>query len=104
MAATDAAAGVVREGDALVFAGAIDRDATARLWDTALKALPGTQRIVLTNVTTVDSAGLALLAGLSDRLRQSGTTPVLVGEPPGLSELRTAYRLTPGLDFPGLHS
>ncbi len=99
MAATDAS--VRRDGDALVFAGAIDRQAAAALWTPASKALAGTQRIVLTNVTTVDSAGLALLAELSARLRQAGTEPVLVGEPAGLSELSTAYRLTPGLDFPG---
>ena len=99
MAATDAS--VRRDGDALVFAGAIDRQAAAALWAPASKALAGAQRIVLTNVTTVDSAGLALLAELCAKLRQAGTAPVLVGEPTGLSELSTAYRLTPGLDFPG---
>ncbi|MEP6908462.1 MAG: STAS domain-containing protein [Pseudoxanthomonas sp.] len=102
MAAIDAS--VLREGDALVFTGAIDREATAALWASASKALAGTQRFVLTKVTTVDSAGLALLAELSARLRQAGTTPVMEGEPAGLSELRAAYRLTPGLDFPGSHS
>jgi phospholipid transport system transporter-binding protein len=99
VAATDAS--VRRDGDALVFAGAIDRQAAAALWAPASKALAGAQRIVLTNVTTVDSAGLALLAELCAKLRQAGTAPVLVGEPTGLSELSTAYRLTPGLDFPG---
>ena len=94
----------MKEGDALVFTGALDRDAAARLWPPVQKALAGTQRIVLTNVTTVDSAGLALLAELSARLRQAGGMPVLEGEPAGLSELRAAYRLTPGLDFPGSHS
>ena len=90
-----------RDGDALVFTGAIDRQAAAALWAPASKALAGAQRIVLTNVTTVDSAGLALLAELCAKLRQAGTAPVLVGEPTGLSELSTAYRLIPGLDFPG---
>ncbi len=102
MAASNAS--VQRDGDALVFTGAIDREAAAALWAPASQALPGTQRIVLTNVTTVDSAGLALLAELSARLRQAGGMPVLEGEPAGLSELRAAYRLTPGLDFPGSHS
>ena len=109
MAASDAIANgapasLVKEGDALVFTGALDRDAVAGLWASVQKSLSGTQRIVLTNVTTVDSAGLALLAELSARLRQAGTTPVMEGEPTGLSELRAAYRLTPGLDFPGSHS
>ncbi|MEO6517986.1 MAG: STAS domain-containing protein, partial [Pseudoxanthomonas sp.] len=70
MAATDAR--VARQGDALVFGGALDRAAAAGLWVTASKAATGAQRIVLTNVTTVDSAGLALLAELAARLRAAG--------------------------------
>lgn len=92
-----AAATFQREGDALVFGGALDRAAAVALWPQASRALPGAQRIVLTNVTTVDSAGLALLAELAARLRQAGQTPQLVGEPAGLAELRTAYRLEPSL-------
>jgi phospholipid transport system transporter-binding protein len=41
------------------------------------------------------------LAELAARLRAAGTTPRIEGEPAGLAELRAAYRLTPGLDFPG---
>lgn len=99
MAATDATAN--RDGDALVFAGALDRAAAAALWPTASKMLAGAQRIVLTKVTSVDSAGLALLAELAARLRAAGAAPHIEGEPAGLSELRSAYRLTSGLDFPG---
>ena len=99
MAATDATA--ERAGDALVFAGALDRAAAAALWPTASRMLAGAQRIVLTKVTSVDSAGLALLAELAARLRAAGAAPHIEGEPAGLSELRTAYRLTSGLDFPG---
>ena len=90
-----------RDGDALVFAGAIDRAAALALWSPATASLAGVQRIVLTKVTTVDSAGLALLAELAARLRAAGTAPRIEGEPPGLPDLRAAYRLTPGLDFPG---
>ena len=100
MPASDAS--VQRDGDALVFTGALDRAACTGLWADASKVLAGAQRIVLTSVTTVDSAGLALLAELAARLRASGATPQLEGEPVGLSELRTAYRLTSGLDFPGV--
>jgi phospholipid transport system transporter-binding protein len=99
MQATEAS--VQRDGDALVFAGAIDRAAAAVLWPKALAALSGVQRIVLTKVTTVDSAGLALLAELAARLRAVGSEARIEGEPAGLSDLRAAYRLTPGLDFPG---
>jgi len=92
---------VRKEGDALIFAGPIDRAAAAGLWPSASKMLAGAQRIVLTKVTSVDSAGLALLAELAARLRAAGTAPRIEGEPAGLSELRTAYRLNSGLDFPG---
>ena len=98
-AATEAA--IRRDGDALVFSGTIDRNAAAALWTPASDSLAGVQRIVLTNVTTVDSAGLELLAELATRLRAAGTAPRIEGEPAGLPELRAAYRLTPGLDFPG---
>ena len=93
-----------REGDALVFSGALDRAACTRLWTNATQVLAGTQRLVLSQVTAVDSAGLALLAELAARLRAAGTQPQWQGEPAGLSELRAAYRLTPGLGFPGASS
>ena len=87
-----------------MFSGALDRAAAARLWSLASKSATGAQRIVLTNVTTVDSAGLALLAELAARLRAARADVSIEGEPAGLSELRAAYRLTPGLDFPGAAS
>jgi len=98
MPATEAA--VTRQGDALVFSGALDRAAAAALWQPASTQLHGVQRIVLTCVTTVDSAGLALLSALASRLRAGGGEPLIEGEPPGLLELRTAYRLTAALDLP----
>lgn len=97
-AVTDA--GVSRDGDALVFMGALDRAAAAALWARASAQLVGAQRFVLTNVTTVDSAGLALLAELAARVRATGTAPRFEGQPAGLADLQAAYRLTPELDFP----
>ncbi|KRG68482.1 STAS domain-containing protein [Pseudoxanthomonas dokdonensis] len=99
---TPAPATLARDGDALVFTGALDRQAATRLWAQLLDAAGGAsvQRIVLSQVTTVDSAGLALLAELLARLRAAGVSPQLQGEPPGLAELRSAYRLTPELEFP----
>ena len=46
---------------------------------------------------SVDSAGLALLAGLSARLGIAEVT----GSPPGLADLRRAYRLDDTLAFAG---
>ncbi len=96
-AASDA--NVRRDGDALVFTGALDR-AAAALWAQASAQVAGAQRFVLTNVTTVDSAGLALLAELAARVRATGASPRFEGQPAGLADLQAAYRLTPELDFP----
>lgn len=97
---SSAPAGLARDGDGLVFSGPLDRAAATALWPRLPNTADGVQRIVLSQVTTVDSAGLALLAELLARLRGAGGSPQLQGEPPGLAELRTAYRLSPELEFP----
>ncbi|WP_202840977.1 STAS domain-containing protein [Luteimonas saliphila] len=86
---------VRREGDALAFAGALTREAAAVLWPQALALLPQAQRFDLSAVSSVDSAGLALLVELAQR---SGGVSV-AGDPPGLDGLRRAYRLSPALSF-----
>lgn len=90
-----AAASVRRDGDALAFAGALSRDAAAALWPQARQALPGVQRFDLSMVSSVDSAGLALLVELAQR---AGSVSV-DGDPAGLDGLRRAYRLSPTLSF-----
>ncbi|SEM22137.1 phospholipid transport system transporter-binding protein [Pseudoxanthomonas sp. GM95] len=93
-------ASVQRDGNALVFRGALDRAAAQALWPAAQRALEGAQRLDLTAVPSLDSAGLALLVALATRLRGAGTTAVAVeGTPAGLAELCAAYRLTPALDY-----
>lgn len=89
------AATVRREGEALVFTGALDRAAVATLWRQALPLLKDLRRLELGAVSEVDSAGLALLAELA--ARTPGVS--VIGTPPGLTELRTAYRLDEGLGF-----
>jgi phospholipid transport system transporter-binding protein len=54
-------------------------------------------RLDLGAVSSVDSAGLALLSELCAR---TGITRVS-GDPPGLAELRAAYRLDNALAFAG---
>ncbi len=103
-----------REGMALAFAGRLDQAAATTLWPRLAAMLPAPgrkgapradevalQRIVLHETTYVDSAGLALLVRLAESLRAIGVNPRIEGEPPGLSELRAAYRLGPELEFPG---
>ena len=97
-AGTDAAhrAAVTRDGDTLVFSGAVSRAAVAALWTDALAKLAGVRRFDLTRATTVDSAGLALLSELSAR---AGNDIAVAGDPPGLRVLRTVYRLDASLGF-----
>jgi phospholipid transport system transporter-binding protein len=87
---------VERIGETLRFTGALLRDDIAALWRRALPLAAGANRFDLTSVTRVDSAGVALLAELATR---SGAAVAIDGIPPGLAELRAAYRLTPGLAF-----
>ncbi|MEG3790839.1 STAS domain-containing protein [Lysobacter sp. CCNWLW3] len=91
------AATVRREGEALVFAGALVRTAVAALWRQAQPLLKdqSLRRLDLGAVSEVDSAGLALLAELAARV--PGLS--VIGTPPGLTELRAAYRLDEGLGF-----
>lgn len=84
-----------RNDDTLAFAGTLDRAAVVALWPQASKALAGVRRFDLTAVSSVDSAGLALLAELA---AQAGGVSVH-GQPAGLDELRTAYRLQDNLSF-----
>jgi phospholipid transport system transporter-binding protein len=88
-------AGLRRDGDALVFTGALLRDDVAGLWRQAA-ALDGVRRFDLQAVTRIDSAGLALLAELAAR---AGGGIAVDGTPAGLAELRAAYRLDPALGF-----
>lgn len=94
-------ASVQRNGTALVFSGVLDRAAVTALCP-SLASLDGVQQLDLSGVPRLDSAGLALLAELTARLRAAGTTPALVGSPDGFTELSAAYRLAPSLDFHAL--
>lgn len=92
---TDTGGSVIRAGEALRFAGALSRAEVPALWQQARVVLEGVRRFDLAAVSVVDSAGIALLAELADRIG-----PVAIdGDPPGLAELRSAYRLDHQLRF-----
>ena len=93
---TSERASVRREGEALVFAGALLREDIGSLWPRALAALDGARSLDLSAVPRIDSAGLALLSALSDRA--GGDLPIS-GRPDGLEELGAAYRLSADLAF-----
>ena len=84
-----AIATVRQDGDTLAFGGALERAAIAALWPQLRSAGNGVRRLDLGAVSSVDSAGLALLVELCAR---TGITEV-TGSPAGLAELRAAYRL-----------
>jgi len=86
------------EGDTLLLAGVIDRAAVVALWPQLAGGLGPLRQLDLQAVEGIDSAGLALLAELTARLRAQGGGNV-IGAPAGLDELRAAYRLSPSLDF-----
>lgn len=93
-----AQASVHQDGDTLVFAGALDRAAVAALWRQIQPLRYGVRRIQLAAVSRVDSAGLALLAELVGS-HAAGNGVTVTGTPPGLTELRSAYRLGDNLGF-----
>lgn len=91
-----AAASVRRDGDALAFAGDVVAASVPALWSQAQAGRAGAARLDLSAITTLDSAGLALLAELAG----DGDGALAVdGTAPGLSELCRAYRLTPTLAY-----
>lgn len=91
-----AAFDVRRDGDTLVFLGALARDVVAAAWTRALAQVAGARRFDLTGVASVDSAGLAMLSELAAR---AGGSVVVSGTPRGLAELRAAYRLDEALSY-----
>jgi phospholipid transport system transporter-binding protein len=84
-----------RDGDTLAFAGALTRARVPALWRPSVALIDGVRRFDLAAVEQVDSAGLAMLAGLAAR---AGKVEI-AGTPPGLAELRAAYRLDDALAF-----
>ncbi len=89
-----------RDGGTLAASGVFDRAAATQLWQQVDDLLPGAAALDLSAIERLDSAGLALLAEVAARLRQQhGDAVTVAGTPPGLEELRAAYRLSPALDF-----
>lgn len=79
----------------LHIAGALSRATVPTAWSRALPLLDGLRGIDVTDVSEVDSAGVALLAELAARVGH----PAIQGDPSGLAALRSAYRLTDAMDF-----
>ena len=89
-----------REGDVILVDGALDRSAATSLWPQLPGLLEGAMRLDLSGISQLDSAGLALLVETAAQLRaRHGEQIAVLGTPPGLEDLRAAYRLSTALDF-----
>lgn len=96
---TATAASLDRDGARLRLSGTLDRAAATTLWPQAAATLAGAQVLDVAAVDAVDSAGLALLVALAERMDGARVE----GAPQGLAELLAAYRLTPALAFDDGH-
>lgn len=92
---TARAATLQRDGDRLRLSGTLDRAAATALWPHAAAMPTGAQTLDVSAVDAVDSAGLALLVALAERMQDARVE----GAPQGLADLLAAYRLTPALAF-----
>lgn len=92
---TETAARVHRDGERLLLSGALDRDAATVSWSPAVAAAHGARVLDVSAVTAIDSAGLAMLVALAERMQDAR----IEGAPPGMSDLLAAYRLRPTLAF-----
>jgi phospholipid transport system transporter-binding protein len=78
-----------REGETLRLSGELDQDLLNPLWDKRQEAMQGVTLIDLTDVTRVDTAGVALLAVG----KKQGTSVMLHGASDNVVTLAQLYNL-----------
>jgi len=90
------------DGGTLHIAGRLQRDAVPALWaalPSAANGLANLAQIDLTEVTALDTAGLAFLVEIAIRSRHAGgAAPGILNVPAGYDALCAAYRIRPQLD------
>ena len=82
-----------REGDKLVLAGELDQDVLNPLWDARIEAMKGATCIDLSQISRVDTGGLALLLHLVDLGKQQGNRVSLTGVNDKVYTLAQLYNL-----------
>ncbi|MDE7590422.1 lipid asymmetry maintenance protein MlaB [Enterobacter bugandensis] len=82
-----------REGKTLRLSGELDQDLLNPLWDKRQEAMQGVTLIDLTDVTRVDTAGVALLAHLVAVGKKHGTSVTLRGASDNVVTLAQLYNL-----------
>lgn len=82
-----------REGDTLALAGELDQDVLNPLWDARVDAMKGVTCIDLSQVSRVDSGGLALLVHFVDQAKRQGNSVSLQGVNEKVYTLAKLYNL-----------
>ena len=82
-----------REGDKLLLVGELDQDVLNPLWDARVEAMEGVTCIDLSQVSRVDTGGLALLVHLIDQGKRQGNRVVLSGVNDKVYTLAKLYNL-----------
>ncbi|EEJ3244486.1 lipid asymmetry maintenance protein MlaB [Salmonella enterica] len=82
-----------READTLVLAGELDQDVLTPLWDARVEAMNGVTRIDLSQISRVDTGGLALLAHLVNQAKKRGNAVSLSGVNDKVYALAQLYNL-----------
>ncbi len=82
-----------READTLMLAGELDQDVLAPLWDARVEAMTGVTRIDLSQISRVDTGGLALLAHLVNQAKKQGNAVSLSGVNDKVYALAQLYNL-----------
>lgn len=82
-----------REGDTLALAGELDQDVLNPLWDARVDAMKDVTCIDLSQVSRVDSGGLALLVHLVDQAKRQGNSVSLQGVNEKVYTLAKLYNL-----------
>lgn len=82
-----------RDGDRLALMGELDQDVLNPLWDAREEAMRGVTRIDLSQISRVDTGGLALLIHLVALAKQQGNTVSLDGVNEKVYTLAQLYNL-----------
>ncbi|WP_194207095.1 lipid asymmetry maintenance protein MlaB [Superficieibacter sp. 1612_C1] len=82
-----------RDGDRLALVGELDQDVLNPLWDAREEAMRGVTRIDLSQISRVDTGGLALLIHLVALAKRQGNTVSLDGVNEKVYTLAQLYNL-----------
>ena len=82
-----------RDGERLALRGELDQELILPLWNARAQATDGVSTIDLSDVSRVDSAGVALLVHFVALVRRQGKTAQVVGKSENLQTLVSLYNL-----------